>query len=55
MIRLFSYYRSGYTGKHYTKLYCFLMNLLDFRYWFCECECFAPYGRVISGDCKKHD
>lgn len=40
---------------HYEEWFCKLMNLIDFRYWFCECHYQAPYGRVISGDCKKHD
>ena len=34
---------------------CCLLNLLDFRYWRCECEYVAPYGKVIFGDCEKHD
>ncbi len=54
-MKLLRYYREGYSGKHYTRLYCTLMNMLDWRYWQCECEYCAPYGRVISADCKKHD
>ena len=34
---------------------CWLMNLLDFRYWRCECQYQAPYGRVIMAGCPKHD
>ena len=34
---------------------CRLMNLLDFRYWRCECKYVASYGKVIFGDCEKHD
>jgi len=36
-------------------LYCRIMNVIDFRYWFCDCGYEAPYGKVISADCKKHD
>lgn len=31
------------------------MNIIDFRYWFCDCSYTRPYGLVISADCKKHD
>ena len=34
---------------------CWLMNLLDFRYWGCECEYVAPYGKVMMAGCPKHD
>jgi hypothetical protein len=34
---------------------CWLMELLDFRYWFCDCHYQAPYGKVIMGGCPKHD
>jgi hypothetical protein len=33
----------------------YLLNLLDFRYWFCPCFYAHPYGLVTSADCKKHD
>lgn len=40
----------------HSPLYCFVMNLIDVRYWFCNCRYTAPYGLVISADtCKKHD
>jgi len=44
-----------YSQPQYTNLECWLINLIDFRYWFCDCHWEAPYGRVISADCKKHD
>jgi len=40
---------------HHSKFYCSIMNLIDFRYWRCECHYKYPYGRVISADCEKHD
>ena len=40
---------------HWRVWECWLMNLLDFRCWGCECEYVAPYGRVIMGGCPKHD
>jgi len=43
------------TGRTMTAWLCKLMNILDFRYWFCECGYISPYGLVISADCKKHD
>lgn len=30
---------------------CTIMNIIDFRYWFCECHYQASYGKVISADC----
>jgi hypothetical protein len=45
--------------KHPTRQWrpweCWLMNLVDFRYWGCECDYRAPYGRVIEAGCAKHD
>ena len=41
--------------RQYTELECWILNIIDFRYWFCECNYKAPYGKVISADCKKHD
>lgn len=62
-MRIFSYWRyynygrkrKKYTHKYYTQLYCDIMNLVNFKYWFCECKYFQPYGLVIMADCKKHD
>jgi hypothetical protein len=33
---------------------CYVMNLLDFRYWLCDCHYEPPYGKVISAWCRKH-
>jgi len=33
---------------------CSLMNRLDFRFWFCECEYVPPYGLVTFADCDRH-
>lgn len=41
--------------KEWNSLECWFMNLLDFRFWFCECHYRPPYGLVLSADCKKHD
>jgi len=41
--------------KQWRSWECFLMALIDFRYWNCECHYWPPYGRVISADCEKHD
>jgi len=38
-----------------SELYCFIMNIIDYRYWRCDCCYESPYGLVISADCKKHD
>jgi hypothetical protein len=38
-----------------SKLYCLVMNILDIRFWFCECGYYDPYGKVICAHCKKHD
>ena len=45
----------GYSGKHYSPFICHIMNMFDTRVRNCECEWIAPYGRVISADCKEHD
>ena len=50
-----TYTVKGYTGKHYSPFVCNIMNMLDKRVRNCECEWAAPYGRVISADCKEHD
>ena len=55
MTNLFRYRKPGYFATHYTPLYCRLMNVLDARLWGCPCEYYAPYGRVTSGDCRRHD
>lgn len=34
---------------------CFVLNIIDFRYWRCPCAYVPPYGKVISADCAKHD
>lgn len=34
---------------------CVIMNFVDFRFWECRCHYQAPYGKVISGGCDKHD
>lgn len=34
---------------------CKIMNIIDVRYWACECHYMAPYGLVIMADCSKHD
>lgn len=41
--------------KYHSKLECFVLNIIDFRFWFCECHYYSPYGLCISGGCKKHD
>jgi len=49
-------YRSGYENYRWrVHLRCFVMNIIDFRYWRCPCAYIPPYGRVISADCAKHD
>jgi len=45
----------NYKPKNRSKLYCFIMNIIDFRYWFCDCKYLSHCGIVISSDCKKHD
>ena len=39
----------------YGKIFCFIMNIIDVRYWFCPCKYVAPYGLAISLDCPPHD
>lgn len=43
------------TMRQWKSWECKVMSWLDFRYWFCECHYWPPFGRVISGDCRKHD
>lgn len=57
-LRSLKYYAGkhrAYPVKQWKPWECRLMNWLDFRYWFCDCHYWPPYGRVISADCKKHD
>ncbi|GEM_PF-6291868 len=44
-----------YTSRQHSALYCWLMNLIDFRYWRCECHYRSPYGLSIMGGCEWHD
>ena len=48
------FYKRPLGLNDYPSWRCRLMNLLDFRYWRCECEYVAPYGKVISADCERH-
>jgi hypothetical protein len=41
--------------KDKSKLYCFVMNIINFSYWLCYCEYVSPYGKTIHCGCKKHD
>ena len=41
--------------RQWKKWECILMNIIDFRNWFCNCYYTKPYGLVIMGGCKKHD
>jgi hypothetical protein len=41
--------------KQYRKWECIILNIIDIRYWFCNCGYCAPYGKVISAECKRHD
>jgi hypothetical protein len=41
--------------KPRTKLYCYIMNIIKFRYWFCGCHYRSPYGLVIMDGCPDHD
>lgn len=57
-LRSLKYYAGkhrSYPVKQWKDWECRLMGWLDFRYWFCDCHYQAPYGRVISADCKRHD
>jgi len=54
-MKCFKYKDIRYSAWQYTRLYCWIMNIIDFRFWRCECEYVAPYGKVIAGHCKKHD
>lgn len=42
-------------ARQRSRLYCWLMNLIDFRFWRCECHYQAPYGRVVMAGCPYHD
>ena len=41
----FWFFQKEYSAKQYTGLYCSIMNLLDFRYW--NCECWLSYEILI--------
>lgn len=45
----------GTWARQWKSWECWVMNLIDVRYWFCECEYVEPYGRVIFAGCEKHD
>lgn len=34
---------------------CSALNVLDIRYWFCECHYAPPYGFVVMAGCERHD
>ena len=38
-----------------SRIYCFIMNVIDFRFWQCDCSYYPPYGLCKSIGCKKHD
>jgi len=42
-------------NNQYSKLYCLIMNIIDFRFWFCDCNYTSPYGLVVAAECKKHN
>lgn len=48
---------NGYLNsiRQWRRWECKIMNLIDFRFWNCQCHYMAPYGLAIMGDCKKHD
>lgn len=56
-MNIFWYYKKGYTAKQYTKFYCWLMNLIDFRLWDDDGDCRyqAPYGFVANAGCVTND
>lgn len=35
-------------------LWCWIMSIIDIRYWLCDCHYEAPYGKVISAWCTRH-
>lgn len=41
--------------RQWNDLECWIMNLIDYRYWFCECHYQSPYGPVVMAGCPKHD
>ena len=50
------YFYDNYKKENKSKFYCFIMNIIDFRYWQCNmCHYKSPHGKIISADCKKHD
>jgi len=39
----------------YRKWYCILMNIIDYRYWFCKfCGYTYPWGLCFLMDCPRH-
>lgn len=60
LLKIFPYYAQNRQGrrllaKQWPWFPCWIMNKIDFRYWFCECEYYVPYGLVVMGGCKYHD
>lgn len=47
--------REFYQSSILMRLFCFVMNIIDFRYWKCGCHYMLPFGRCIMAGCKKHD
>lgn len=45
---------SGLRARQWKEWECQVMNVIDIRYWNCECGYVEPYGRVISADCPRH-
>jgi len=44
-----------YKMRQWKNWECNLMNIINFRFWGCECHYRAPYGKVIMAGCEKHD
>lgn len=44
-------------ARLWKKWECWIMNIIDIRLWFCDCECHyeAPFGLVVEANCPKHD
>ena len=36
------------------RIYYRLMNIIDFRYWFCDCHYELGWGLMIDMSCKYH-
>ena len=41
--------------REWTPFWCLVWNLLDVRYWFCDCFYEVPWGLCVTGGCEKHD